>query len=201
MKVSERDRALEREGGDRRAAGRPADEVRRRVDAQRAQQRGGVVGPVAQPARGVDRHALGVPEPAHVGREQAVARRRVVEQVLVEAAGREVAVDQDDRDAVLAARTRRAASPAGPCRRDESASRETICAHGTRGADDPDPGRTRPSSSPRCAPAPTLHRPWLYPPLDARGLPRLPRPARRAQVRLPRPPARGRRDRRLAQRV
>ena len=71
------------------------------VDAERVQQRRGVVGPVAQPAGGVDRQRLGVPEPAHVGREQPVARGRDVEEVLEEAARREVAVQQHDRDAVL----------------------------------------------------------------------------------------------------
>jgi hypothetical protein len=95
------DGVLEREGGDRAAARRPADEVGRGGDAECLEQRERVVGPVAQPARGVDRHPLAVPEPAHVRRQQAIARGSVVEQVLEEPAGREVAVDEDDRDAVL----------------------------------------------------------------------------------------------------
>ena len=69
--------------------------------AERVHQRRGVVGPVAQAARGVDRHVLGVPEPAHVRGDQPVAVRRALEQVLIEAAGGQVAVDQDDRNPVL----------------------------------------------------------------------------------------------------
>ena len=94
------DLAVEREGGDRRSAGRPAREVDGALDPERLEQRLRVVGPVAQAAGGVDRQRLGVAEAAHVGRDQAIAVRRALEQVLVEAARREVAVQQHDGDAV-----------------------------------------------------------------------------------------------------
>ena len=41
------------------------------------------------------------PNPRMSGREQPVAVRRALEQVLIEAAGGQVAVDQDDRNPVL----------------------------------------------------------------------------------------------------
>ena len=94
------DRTAGRERRDRGAARGPAGEVHRPGDAEGVEQRGGVVGPVAQAARGVDRHVLGVAEAAHVGRDQAQARRGARHEVLVEAAGREVAVKQDDGHAV-----------------------------------------------------------------------------------------------------
>ena len=119
--------------------------------------------------------AVGVPEPAHVGRDQPVARRRDVEEVLVEAAGREVAVDQDDRDAVLVARTRRPASRGGPCRRERSASRETIPRWPASCS------RPRPSSDEAEFLAANRASRDLSPavgvqPAHARGLPRLPAP-------------------------
>ena len=183
---------------DRRAAGRPADEVRRRRDPERVQQRRGVVGPVAQPAGGVDRQRLGVPEPAHVGREQPVARGRDVEEVLEEAAGREVAVQQHDRDPVLGPGLDHVASADGRVDA-RSASRETIQTMrvelSTPGPADEAEFLAAMRASRDAAP------PVDLPAADARGLPRLPRAPRRAQGRLPRPPQRGRGDRRLAQRV
>jgi hypothetical protein len=80
------------QGGDRGAAGRPAREVRRRVDAERLEQRAGVVRPVVQAAGRVDGLGLAAPEAAHVGRDQAEALGRAGHEVLVEAPGREVAV-------------------------------------------------------------------------------------------------------------
>ena len=70
MNVSE---ATGRSAANAAIAAPPVDQPARctgRVDAERAQQRGGVVGPVAQAAGGVDRDALGVAEAAHVGRDQ-----------------------------------------------------------------------------------------------------------------------------------
>ena len=58
--------------GDRRTAGRPADQVRRLVDAQRSDQREGVVGPVGQAAGRVQRRRFAVAEPAHVRRDHPV---------------------------------------------------------------------------------------------------------------------------------
>ena len=75
--------------------------MERPFDAERADQRVHVVGPVAQAVGGLDRQPLGVAETPHVGRQQAIALRRAVEQVLEEAPRGEVAVDEDDRDAVL----------------------------------------------------------------------------------------------------
>ena len=86
----------------------------------------GVVGPVAQSARRVERDALGVPEPAHVRREQpiaAAARRRTG----ARRSGRSTGCRGSGRPGCRPrARTRRAPAPGGPWRRGVSASRETI---------------------------------------------------------------------------
>ena len=104
-RVDQRDRGdgvVDREQRGGGAAGRPAGDVHRAVDAERGQQRVGVVGPVAQAARGVDRLALAVAEAAHVRSDQAVAVGRF--DVREEAAGREVSVQQHDGDPVLGPR-------------------------------------------------------------------------------------------------
>jgi hypothetical protein len=89
--------------GDGRAAGRPAGQVHGPVDVERTHERAGVVGPVAQPARRVDRGELRVAEAAHVRRDDPEAVGRCGEHVLEEAAGREVAVHHHDRDPVCRA--------------------------------------------------------------------------------------------------
>src|SRR6202795_930793 len=87
--------------GDRCTARGPTDQVYGTPNAKSPHQREGVVGPIAQSPGPIDRIGLRVAEAAHVGSDQAVAGGRARHQVLKEAAGGQVAVDHDNRHAVL----------------------------------------------------------------------------------------------------
>ena len=93
-------RVAHRVGGDGGAAGRPSHQVRRGVDPQGLDQRPGVLGPVVQPAGGVDRGRVGPPERAHIGGDEQVPVGCVTPEVLVEAPGGQVPVDHHHGDAV-----------------------------------------------------------------------------------------------------